>query len=73
MGQVVDLPTRRRKAPIAVNGKVAPPRRRANREVRSRELAVDGRAGVLAEIERLAGPGDPITPGGASGNRATVR
>jgi len=37
MGQVVDLPTRRRKAPIAVNGKVTPPRRRTNREVRSRE------------------------------------
>jgi type 1 fimbriae regulatory protein FimE len=37
MGQVIDLPSRRRKAPNAVNGKVGPPPRRANREVRSRE------------------------------------
>ena len=36
MGQVVELKRRRRKAPIAVNGKV-PPKRRANRQVRSRE------------------------------------
>ena len=36
MGQVVELTRRRRKAPIAVNGKV-PPKRRANRKVRSRE------------------------------------
>ncbi len=36
MGQVVELPGRRRKAPIAVNGKV-PPRRRTHRTVRSRE------------------------------------
>ena len=37
MGQVVELPTDRRTAPSADNGKVSPPRRRANRDVRSRE------------------------------------
>ena len=36
MGQVVELPGRRRKPPIAVNGKV-PPRRRPNRVTRTRE------------------------------------
>ncbi len=36
MGQVLELPRRRRKAPTAVNGKV-PPRRRPNRTSRSRE------------------------------------
>ena len=55
MGQVVELPSRRRKTPNAVNGKVAPPRRRPNREVRSREhLTPD-------EVERL------IASVGASG------
>lgn len=55
MGQLVELPSRRRKTPNAVNGKVAPPRRRANREVRSREhLTPD-------EVERL------IASVGASG------
>lgn len=49
MGQVVELPTRRRKAPIAVNGKVAPPKRRTNREVRSREhLTPDEAERVIA-------------------------
>jgi len=55
MGQVVDLPTRRRKGPIAVNGKVAMPRRRPNRELRTREYLTP------AEVERL------IAAAGASG------
>ncbi len=46
MGQVIDLPRRRKRAPIAVNGKV-PPKRRANREVRSREYLTP------TEVERL--------------------
>jgi type 1 fimbriae regulatory protein FimB/type 1 fimbriae regulatory protein FimE len=37
MGQVIDLPKRRSKAPNAENGKVALPRRRPNKELRSRE------------------------------------
>ena len=37
MGQVLELPTRRRKAPNAESGKVARPRRRPNRELRTRE------------------------------------
>lgn len=36
MGQVVELPSRRKKAPIVVNGKV-PPRRQPNRATRTRE------------------------------------
>lgn len=38
MGQVVELPKRPSVGPIAVNGKVAPPRRRPNRDTRSREF-----------------------------------
>jgi type 1 fimbriae regulatory protein FimB/type 1 fimbriae regulatory protein FimE len=37
MGQVLDLPRRRKPAPSTENGKVALPRRRPNRELRSRE------------------------------------
>ncbi len=37
MGQVIGLPSRSRKTPIAVNGKVSPPRRRPNLESRTRE------------------------------------
>jgi type 1 fimbriae regulatory protein FimE len=47
MGQVVELPRRRKSAPSAVSGKVRPPTRRTNRETRTREfLAPD-------EIDRL--------------------
>jgi len=49
MGQVVDLPTRCRAAPNAENGKVAPPRRRPNRESRTREYLTP------SEVERLLG------------------
>lgn len=38
MGQVIELPKRRRAAPNAENGKVAPPRRRPNKVSRSREF-----------------------------------
>lgn len=46
MAQVVELPKRSRKAPIAENGKV-PPRRRPNRTLRSREYLTPD------EVERL--------------------
>ena len=55
MGQVVELPNRRRKAPNAENGKVALPRRRPNKELRTREYLTP------AEAERL------IAAAGASG------
>jgi len=47
MGQVVELQKSRRGVPNAVNGKVAPPRRRPNRESRTREYLNP------AEMERL--------------------
>jgi type 1 fimbriae regulatory protein FimB/type 1 fimbriae regulatory protein FimE len=47
MGEVVELPKPRRKAPTPVFGKVVPPRRRPNRDTRTREyLTAD-------EVERL--------------------
>jgi len=47
MRQVIELPTRHRQAPTAKNGKVALPRRRPNRELRSREYLTP------TEVERL--------------------
>jgi type 1 fimbriae regulatory protein FimB/type 1 fimbriae regulatory protein FimE len=47
MGQVLDLPRRRQPAPNTENGKVALPRRRPNRELRSREYL------TAAEVEQL--------------------
>lgn len=37
MSQVIDLPKRRKRAPIAVSGKVGLPRRKPNHETRTRE------------------------------------
>ena len=54
MGQVVELTRRRKRTPNAVNGKV-PPKRRANRQVRSREYLTPD------EVKRL------IAAVGASG------
>jgi type 1 fimbriae regulatory protein FimE len=47
MGQVIELPKRRRRTPIAVSGKVTPPRRKSNRDSRTREYLTP------AEIEKL--------------------
>jgi len=55
MGQVLELPTHRRQDPAPENGKVAPPRRRPNRELRTREYQTPG------EVERL------IAAAGATG------
>ena len=49
MGQLLELPKRRRTRPNAVNGKVAPPRRRPNKDTRSREYLTP------SEMERLLG------------------
>jgi len=37
MGEIINLPLGRHLEPTAVNGKVAPPRRRKNAETRTRE------------------------------------
>jgi integrase len=58
MGQVIELSKRRRRA-NAVNGKVAPPRRRPNRESRTREYLNP------AEMERL------LDAAGSSGRYGT--
>src|ERR1022692_1453153 len=47
MGQAVELLKRRRRAPNAENGKVDPPRRRPNRDSRTREYLAP------SEMERL--------------------
>ena len=60
MGQVIELPKRRTRTPNAVNGKVAPPRRRPNRESRTREYLTP------AEMERLL---DAATASGRHGLR----
>ena len=53
MGQVLELSTRRRQAPTAENGKVAPPRRRPNRDLRTREYLTP------TEAERLMAAAPP--------------
>jgi integrase len=52
MAQVLELPKRRRSRPNALNGKVAPPRRRPNKDTRTREYLTP------AEMERLLGAAD---------------
>lgn len=47
MGQVLDLPIRRQPGPIAENGKAVLPRRRPNKELRSREYLTP------TEVEQL--------------------
>jgi hypothetical protein len=47
MGQGVELPSRRKDTPNAVNGKVRPPTRRPNRDSRVREFLIP------AEFARL--------------------
>lgn len=47
MGQVVELPSRHKAAPIALNGKVRPPTRRPNQATRKREYLTPD------EMERL--------------------
>jgi len=47
MGQVIEITKRRKRKPIALNGKVTPPRRKSNRDSRTREYLTP------AEIELL--------------------
>ena len=55
MPQVIDLPKPRRSRPNAVNGKVAPPRRRRNRDIRSREYLTSSEMGRLLDAARVSG------------------
>ena len=49
MGQVLELPPRRKAAPNAVNGKVRPPARRPNKELRTREFLTSDEVTRLLE------------------------
>lgn len=49
MGQVIDLPKRRQAPPIAVNGKVGPPRRKPNQATRTREYLTPTEMDTLLE------------------------
>lgn len=55
MGQVLDLPRRRQPAPNTENGKVALPRRRPNRELRSREYLTPTEVEQLIAAARESG------------------
>src|SRR5271169_1970481 len=49
MGQVVEISKRRKRSPIAVNGKVAPPRRKPNKATRTREHLTPTEMGALLD------------------------
>jgi type 1 fimbriae regulatory protein FimE len=49
MGQVVEISKRRKRAPIAVSGKVGPPRRKPNHKTRSREYLTPTEMEALLE------------------------
>src|SRR6266404_5614566 len=49
MGQVIELPKRRRVSRRAINGKVTPPRRKSNRESRTREYLTPVEVETLLE------------------------
>ena len=55
MGQVVELPKGHRAAPNAVNGKVSPPRRRPNRDTRTREYLTPSEMDRLLDVAGAAG------------------
>lgn len=59
MSQAVDLPRRPRCASNAVNGKVAPPRRRPNRDSRVREYLTPGEVERLLEAAAASGRHGP--------------
>lgn len=52
MGTVIELQRRKRGGPIAVNGKVSPPRRKKNADVRSREYL---KPDEVARLQKAAG------------------
>jgi type 1 fimbriae regulatory protein FimB/type 1 fimbriae regulatory protein FimE len=55
MSAVIDLATRRKVAPISENGKVQPPRRRKNKESRSREHLTPSEVAALIQAARSSG------------------
>jgi len=62
MGQVLELPKRRRSRLNAVNGKVAPPRRRPNKDTRSREYLTPSEMDRLLDAAGQAKIGFPVHP-----------
>lgn len=54
MGQIVEFPKRPSVGPIAENGKVTPPRRRPNRDTRSREFLTPDEVDALMTAARGA-------------------
>ena len=52
MGQVLELPTRRRQHQNTENGKVAPPHRRPNKELRTREYLTPNETDALITASR---------------------
>jgi type 1 fimbriae regulatory protein FimB/type 1 fimbriae regulatory protein FimE len=55
MSAVIDLSTRRKVPPISENGKVKPPRRRRNKESRSREHLTPSEVAALIQAARSSG------------------
>ncbi len=55
MSQVIELAARRKARPISVLGKVSPPRRRKNKETRSREHLTPGEVDALISAARASG------------------
>lgn len=55
MSQVVDLATRRKIRPLLENGKVRPPRRRPNKELRSREHLTPTEVDALIAAAKASG------------------
>jgi type 1 fimbriae regulatory protein FimB/type 1 fimbriae regulatory protein FimE len=55
MSNVIALATRRQAAPIAVNGKVAPPKRKRNQETRTREYLTPDEVEKLLAAARSTG------------------
>jgi site-specific recombinase XerD len=55
MSKVIELATRRQLAPIRESGKVSPPRRRKNKETRSREHLTPAEVAALEAAARASG------------------
>jgi type 1 fimbriae regulatory protein FimB/type 1 fimbriae regulatory protein FimE len=55
MSTVIDLATRRKASPISESGKVSPPRRRKNKETRSREHLTPDEVAALIDAARGSG------------------
>jgi type 1 fimbriae regulatory protein FimE len=54
MNQIIDLATRRKVAPTPVNGRVAPPRRKSNKELRVREYLTPDEIARLMKAAKVS-------------------